>query len=71
MTDPAVEDKAVHDILMCVIGETLIYANAKCMFGQDFDSIINKYKPLLKSNCDMSDDFFMTRAKDSELYEKK
>lgn len=58
MVDPAVEDKAVHDILMCVIGETLIYANANFMFGQDFDFIINKYKPLLKQKCDMTDEIY-------------
>lgn len=42
------ETKAIHDILMCVIGEALMTADASFMFGYDFSHIINKYAPLLK-----------------------
>lgn len=43
-----IEDKSVHDILMCVIGEALMEADASFMFGHDFSNIINKYAPILQ-----------------------
>lgn len=43
-----IEDKSVNDILMCVIGEALIEADASFMFGHDFSNIINKYGPILQ-----------------------
>lgn len=42
------EPKAIRDILMCVIGEALIQADASFMFGHDFSPIIDRYAPLLK-----------------------
>jgi hypothetical protein len=42
------DPKAVRDILMCVIGESLMEADASFMFGHDFSPIIDKYAPLLK-----------------------
>ena len=41
-------NKSVHDILMCVIGEALIEADASFMFGHDFGPIIDKWGPLLQ-----------------------
>jgi sialic acid synthase SpsE len=46
--DDTEDKRAVRDILMCVIGEALIQADASFMFGHDFSSIIEKYAPLLK-----------------------
>ncbi len=47
-TENEFNDTSVHDILMCVIGEALLEADASFMFGHDFSRIINKYGPLLK-----------------------
>lgn len=40
--------RAIHDILMCVIGDALMEADASFMFGHDFSPIIDRYAPLLK-----------------------
>ena len=41
-------DCSVHDILMCVIGEALMEADASFMFGHDFGPILDKWSPLLQ-----------------------
>ena len=41
-------DCSVHDILMCVIGDALIEADASFMFWKDFGPIIDKWSPLLQ-----------------------
>ena len=41
-------DRSVRDILMCVIGEALMEADASFMFGHDFGPIIDKWSPLLQ-----------------------
>lgn len=42
------EDCSVHDILMCVIGDALMEADASFMFGHNFGPIIDKWGPLLQ-----------------------
>lgn len=41
-------DKAIHDIIMCIIGEALLEADASFMFGHDFSNIVNKYGPIIQ-----------------------
>lgn len=41
-------DRSVCDILMCVIGEALMEADASFMFGHDFGPIIDRWGPLLQ-----------------------
>ena len=41
-------DRSVRDILMCVIGEALMEADASFMFGHDFSPIIEKWGLLLQ-----------------------
>lgn len=41
------DSTAVEQILICVIGDTLLQADASFLFGHDFSDIIKKYSPLL------------------------
>jgi hypothetical protein len=38
----------VNNVLMSVIGESLVKADASFLFGYDFSDIIDKYSPLLQ-----------------------
>ncbi len=46
--DDNYEVKGVQHILMNVIGDALIKADASFMFGVDFKDILDKYTPLLR-----------------------